>query len=152
MTIEILTDKLVAQEITREEFLREVAKLNVTKTSVDNHDDAYSYVLEALNVHREPDPRVMVDLLAFLLVKIEDQTGYVPNPKAFDNFGIKLLEDVLQLVSVLKKPDVLFPTRKRSKNKYSIGGKENLGVNAYIFEYLFNLPQDVTPALSPEDF
>lgn len=151
-TIETLTDQLQAGEITREEFITQMSKLATKPTTTkEDHDDAYNFVMEALNAHRNPDPRVLVDLLALLLVKVEEQTGYKPNPKAFDTFSIRTLEDVLQTVSVLKKNDLLFPTKKRSKNKYSVGDKENLGANAYIIEYLLNCPEEKV-VLSEEDF
>lgn len=152
MSIEILTDKLQAGEITREEFIAQMAKLTAKPaTKKDDHDDAYQFVMEALNAHREPDPRVLVDLFALLVTKVQEQTGYVANTKAFDEFNMRTLENVLETISVLKKNDLLFPTRKRSKNKYTLGDKENLGANAYIVEYLLNCT-DEKVVLSEEDF
>lgn len=151
MSIEILTDKLTAGEITRDEFLKAVKELT-NKPKVDDHDDAYAYVTESLNVHTTPDPRVMVDLLALLLEKIEAQTGYVPNATSFEKFRLITLEDVLQVVSALKQQGVLFPIHKRSKIKFTVGEETNLGANDFIVKYLLNLPEVNTPSLSPEDF
>jgi hypothetical protein len=152
-TIEILTAKFENKEITREEFIAEMGKLAAKPAvSADNHNDAYNYVLEALNAHKQPDPRVLIDLLGLLLTKVESTTGYTPNHKTFERYNLTTLEEVLALVSVLKKPDVIFPTRKRSKMKYSYGDKTGLGINAYIFEYLFNATPDRQVVLDENDF
>jgi len=151
-TIETLTDKLTAGTITRDEFIEQMSRLTATtQKKRNNHNDAHSYVLEHLNVNKDPDPRVLVDIMALFIKSVEDQTGYVANPNGFADFGLTTIESVMGVLSTLRDRSSLFPTKKRSRVKLTYGTQVDLDVNTYIVQYLLNIT-DERVGLAEEDF
>lgn len=166
INLETLTDKLIAGEITREEFLAEQKRQTEAEAkrlaeaeskerdSRKTYTDAGAYVSDQLQTSRDnPNIHVFVDLLGLFVKKVEDQTGYIADTNAFNDFHVNTLEEVLQVMSVLRHKHITFPTMNASRTKFTYGDdKKVLPINKYIIEYLFNETKEADEFITEEDF